>query len=82
VINPLRDQPNVPGRRHPPPVPVFSRLLPGEAGIALEDFLRHLRDEFSGEPAPHTHPGLPAVGSVPGVSGEEAAAIAFFLGGC
>lgn len=54
-------------RRHPPPVPALAALLQGISATSsevlrtsivralgvLEDYLRHLRDGFSGAPAPH-----------------------------
>lgn len=52
------------GRRHPPPVPPLDDYIPQglpeqqRAGLLLfarklVDYLRHLRDGFSGDPAPH-----------------------------
>jgi hypothetical protein len=80
-VIPDTEEENVPERRPVPPVPPVSTILPGEVGRTLEDFLRHLRDGYSGTPAPHTHPGLPAPGGVT-LSADEMVALSFFLGGC
>lgn len=41
------------GRRHTSPVPRLTQIPWEKAGVPLEDFLRHLRDGFSGAPTPH-----------------------------
>lgn len=51
------------GRRHIPTVPKFSLLFPGPAGIALEDFCRHVKDAYSGLPAPHAFTHLVPFGT-------------------
>lgn len=38
---------NVPTGRHLPPVPPFTKLLPGAVGRILEDYLRHVRDMYA-----------------------------------
>lgn len=41
------------GRRHTSPVPRLTQIPWEKAGVPLEDFLKHLRDGFSGMPTPH-----------------------------
>lgn len=41
------------GRRHPPPEPILAGLDWPRAARLIQDYLRHLKDGFSGDPFPH-----------------------------